>query len=337
MKSKLFLFVILVAWATTSNAAIWRVNNMSGADPDFVTIQGAIDSVSPGDILYVEGGIYDGFTLNKPLSIIGSGFGNMDNSEVETPLNPTQISSDVYLVPGAQGSYITGCNLKNAGAVLYLQTTDIIISRCNLYYTYFKTLMNNYKTNIGNVSFSGSIIKALLLNNDGIDDTLCVSNVNISNSVITGRIFLNSYENDYSFSGTFNQCVFLTNNIITTQCLYKNSIFYADDYSSASQIDDGFNNSTSYCIYLYNYTLGFGESNCLSGITDLFSTGGYNTLSDTTPAKGFGDHGQDVGIYGGDNPFVPGGYAPVPTITKLNMPTQVNGTIHLNMKAKVLK
>jgi len=42
-------------------------------------------------------------------------------------------------------------------------------------------------------------------------------------------------------------------------------------------------------------------------------------LADASPAKGIGENGGDVGVFGGDTPFVNGGIPGIPLINKLNI------------------
>ncbi len=335
MKTKVFLLLSAVICSFNANARIWRVNNMSGADPDYTTVQEAIDVASNGDQIYIEGGVYEGFTINKPISIVGTNFAAMENSDIETPSTATQISGDVIFKAGSAGSYIVGCNLYNAYKTMFFETNNIIVSRCKLDKATFRTVSASSKKVIDNIKFIGCIMNDITKNQSYGYDSLYVTNISVSNSVIfTGINITNS--SIFSFSADFNQCIFASPSIYTTECTYLNSIFLYDTYrSSTVQIDD-FKNQIINSIFNFSVALGSGETNCQAEVTDLFKNEGYYVLSDTTPAKGFGNFGQDIGIYGGDNPFVPGGYAPVPTITRLSMPTQVSGTINVSLKAKVV-
>ena len=55
--------------AAFAHAGTWTVDDSGGAD--FLDLQDAIDTVLPGDILVVQPGFYDGFTLTKRLTIVG--------------------------------------------------------------------------------------------------------------------------------------------------------------------------------------------------------------------------------------------------------------------------
>lgn len=335
MKTKVFLLLSAVMCSFYANARIWRVNNMTGADPDYTTVQEAIDAASNGDQIYIEGGVYEGFSVNKPLSFIGTNFATMENPDIETPSIATQISGDVIFKAGSAGSYIVGCNLYNANKTMFFETNNVIVSRCKLDKAAFRTVAANSKKVIDNIKFIGSIINYFSAFQPYNYDSLYVTNISVNNSIILSSFaIMNSSE--FTFSADFNQCIFLTTYIQTLECNYLNSIFNYYSGSSCIIIDNQFNNHITNCIFYDSANLGTGETNCLSGVTDLYKNDGYYVLSDTTPAKGFGDFGQDIGIYGGDNPFVPGGYAPVPTITKLSMPTQVSGTINVSIKAKVV-
>lgn len=335
MKTKAFLLLSVLICTFSANARIWRVNNMTGADPDFTTVQAAIDAASNGDQIYIEGGVYEGFTINKPLSIVGTNFTTMENSDIETPSIATQISGNVIFKAGSAGSYIVGCNLYNANKTMYFETNNIIVSRCKLGYITFRTLSSGSKLVIDNIKIIGSIINNISKEQSYGNDSLYVTNITVTNSIIQNSISV-ANTNYFTFSANFDQCIFdEPSQIVTKECYYTNSIF-DNSYFQPTLTNNEYNNFISNSIFYNNITLGSGEVNCLSNIEDIFKNEGYYSLSDTSPAKGFGSAGQDIGIYGGDNPFVPGGYAPVPTITKLSMPTQVSGTINISLKAKVV-
>ncbi len=124
--------------------------------------------------------------------------------------------------------------------------------------------------------------------------------LNISNSII-----FNHNTSMPVFSGGF---VKGKNNIICGR-IYSNVEFY---YSSVSE------NYTNF----YNFFIDVNNSNF--------------HLAPGSPAIRSGENGTDMGIYGGDNPFVDGGYPSIPSIYYLDVPligTQKEG-INVTIKAK---
>jgi hypothetical protein len=63
---------LLGAWASDANAGkTWRVDDDGGPGVDFTDIQPAIDAASAGDFILIAPGTYQGFTLDKGLSLVG--------------------------------------------------------------------------------------------------------------------------------------------------------------------------------------------------------------------------------------------------------------------------
>lgn len=357
MKSTLLLSLFCLFFVVNVSAKIWRVNNTPGSDPDFTTIQAAIDAATAGDQINIEGGVYDGFTVNKPLSIIGTCFANSQNTDIETPMNITQVVSDILFVNGCQGSYISSINLHNSQRAMILEKGSVMVSRCKVYSMKFQSLGNNRASAIGDITFLDGVINNMGFTSKSNQDTIHISNVNISNSVVEGTIDLYTYMGVYgsrTFSGIFDQCIFLKDMVLTHRCTYQNCIFnylkinencgsetfnYYENYNNVLRktYENTVINSvfTTKCFLTSEYYN--SGSNNITDANDIFSGDGYYELSATSVAKAIGTSGQDAGIYGGVNPFVPGGYAALPTITRLQMPAQVNGSLNVEIKAKVIK
>jgi len=75
----------------------------------------------------------------------------------------------------------------------------------------------------------------------------------------------------------------------------------------------------------------------LSTIVDgTGSTDSYWKLKEGSPAIGAGYEGVDIGMFGGDEPYVLSGIPPIPTIYQLNAPTvgEKNTGMPITIKAK---
>ena len=68
MKAAAAVLLLLPLLASPAAASTWTVDDSGGAD--FTTIQAAIDSAKPGDVLLVHLGNYAAFTLDRDLSIL---------------------------------------------------------------------------------------------------------------------------------------------------------------------------------------------------------------------------------------------------------------------------
>jgi hypothetical protein len=73
MRSCFAIGLCLVSLCAGGRAETFTVDD--NAPADFASIGTAVASVSPGDVLLVMPGTYDGFFLGKPLTILGPGDG----------------------------------------------------------------------------------------------------------------------------------------------------------------------------------------------------------------------------------------------------------------------
>jgi hypothetical protein len=114
MTTKIQLLVaLLVAMSLQISATVWRVNNVSSIDADFNSLSSAISAASAGDTLHVEGSpnSYGSVTVNKPLTLIGTGYFLTVNDTTQANPNPSTISY-INFTTGSSGSKIMGFNLE---------------------------------------------------------------------------------------------------------------------------------------------------------------------------------------------------------------------------------
>lgn len=66
------------------------------------------------------------------------------------------------------------------------------------------------------------------------------------------------------------------------------------------------------------------------------STDGQWQLKSGSPAIGAGRNGEDIGMFGGPEPYVPSGLPPIPAVYSIEMPgvTAANQTIPVTVKTK---
>ena len=197
MKSltQIILIFLLTSLMTNINATVWKVNSNAGTDPDFAEVQQAIDAAEPGDIIQIESGIYQGFTINKPLEIIGTCYDMSVHNDIPTPIQPVYINGDVIFDLGSEGSSMSSVNLGQSSSNVLLRVSDIQITRSDFYYLYFQTLKHagysggsetlNSKTTINNVLITNSKIYNITQKKSTFAaDTLLVTNCMFSNCII---------------------------------------------------------------------------------------------------------------------------------------------------------
>jgi hypothetical protein len=98
----------------TASAAIWRVNNNTGVDKDFTSIQEAVNNsgVADGDTIHVENSVtpYDpsGVAVGKRLCIFGPGFYLTANPETQHIKMSAKVSGNITFSGGSAGSVLAG-------------------------------------------------------------------------------------------------------------------------------------------------------------------------------------------------------------------------------------
>lgn len=183
---KSILLVALIASFGVASATVHRVNNNTSIDADFTSISAAISGASAGDTLYIGGSStsYGSFNLTKELTIIGPGYFLSDNDTTQAYPQPANFTG-ITFSSGSQGSVISGIELKTG--VMTINTNDIVVQRCYLYYT-----STSYNINIGS-SVSNVLITQNFIHNvysSSSTSARCISlagnnnNILISNNII---------------------------------------------------------------------------------------------------------------------------------------------------------
>lgn len=323
MKTKITLIVMAILMiAQMTSATVWRVNATPNSDPDFTSIQIAHDdaSVVNGDTLYLEGSTFGvgALSISKQLTIIGNGYFLGENPETQYNISPSIIST-VYCYVGSEGSKFTGCTFTSP---VYLYTNNITFER-----NYFVYGNNQIYT-------QASCSDILILSNyfdshpswTSISFGQTHSNILIANNYFKGYVSVSA-----NFGGIFANNIF--NNVITI-----------NNSTLVNNIAHSTVNMTN-CLYTYNIgtSTQFGnqngnQENVLT--TDLYlgatgnSTDGQYQLKVGSPAIGAGEAGADIGIFGGESPYVLSGLPPIPAIYDLDAQSLPTNTLDVTIKAK---
>lgn len=331
MCTKFILAVLSVfTFSINSYAKIWRVNNNTGVNADFTTLQLAHDGAGAGDTLHLESSPnnYGSLSCSKKIIIIGTGYFLAENSNSQA-LTQTAKVSTFYFYQGSEGSIVMGLDFSNNSINVY--SNDIVIRRNNFayeagtgvfdYYTGSVSLeyqQNSYPTPVSNV---------IITQNFGLK-------VNV-NYASTGILITNNYLawNGYGGDATTGQVIamqanasaIIQNNIIrrgvvnVSNSTLTNNILYAGSFTGTGNL---FSNNLS------NDTQ-FGNANGNQQNVDMttvfvgsgtgISTDGEWKLSSTSPAKGAGfgstvGNPVDAGMFGGQTPYMLAGLPPIPTI-----------------------
>jgi hypothetical protein len=152
------------------------------------------------------------------------------------------------------------------------------------------------------------------------------SNILIANNYFNGIVYTSG-----SFSGIFANNIFAITTTINNSTLVNNIAFGTVTMTN--------------CIYTYNIgtSTQFGNQNgnqqnvsqsvLFVGLTGN-STDGQWKLKTGSPAIGAGEGGTDIGMYGGETPYVLSGIPPIPAIYSLDAQSLPSNTLDVNLKAK---
>lgn len=360
MKTKTIILSAMLAFTglSSSNAAVWTVNNNTNSPGQYTGLQTAIDDIAnvmDGDTLYVHGSYvsYGNITLTRPLVLIGTGFSpDKDNPLVsKLGLMGTEV---VMLGSGASGSKIIGFHLS---VDMSLIVADMNVNNIEISRNKFTTpISGNEAISLNPTGNSGWLINENVFIDCGLNINNA-SNVMITNNIITSYITTSNQSdvvisNNLFIESTGNLSVF--SYVINANI--NNNIFYN---ASPGVTAPAFLLACDNCSFLNNityntnqdllpYGTNTGANNIIITSTDsLFVnvTPGdfvYNETYDyhlvnISPGKNAGNDGTDIGHYGSFPPFIDSGMPAIPQIIRMNVINNVisqNDTLQINIKSR---
>ncbi len=329
MKRMSCILLALTFFAFSASAKIWRVNNNSGVNADFTTLQAAHDGAAAGDTLHLEASAtaYGNATFTKKLVVIGAGF-YLDQNPNTQALKQSSLVTGITLYAGASGSVLTGIDFSGGNVTVYASNTVIRRNKfaqangTNFdYYTGTINLYTNYQGDNAPVS------NVVISQNFGV--TVVV------NYPSTGILISNNYLSYYSYVGdettnnvlnfNTNASAIIQNNIIRRGkiTVYNSSItnnimingtftgtgnLTSNNVANASQF--GTENSNKANVDMKQVFLGTGADISYDGQWKL--AGGSVAIG-----AGYGSTAQkpvDAGMFSGQTPYVLSGMPAVPSI-----------------------
>lgn len=328
---KLLSLLIVILFVLTSQAKVWRVNNIEAMNADYTSFVAAQANVSSNDTLYFEGSTvsYGDITLTKPLVIIGTGYFLKENPQTQSsPLTAT--FGKVNFNSGSSGSELIGAVVTSK---ITISVSDIIVTRCLI--NSGSINLNSRDSSIGNILILKNYITTTLGTTILCSDTYPIYNLLISNNYIK--------------SGNYDMCLSFGKN---TSAEIKNNTMRGNVSVSNSRISNniliGGNINNSENNYYYNnicngtqFPAGNGNQHSVN-MTGVFvgstgnSTDGQWQLKKYSPALNAGSDGSDCGMFGGSSPYVLSGLPSIPSIYEIIVPTtgdNING-MNVTIKAK---
>ncbi len=304
MKTKFFTILsVAILCATVSNAAVWRVSNVSGANADFTGITEALNStmVQSGDTLYIEPSpVSYGYTsVTKMLTIIGNGYFLTQNPETQSNTNKSTLSS-VSFNNGSAGSSISGCVTGSISistsnitiernriyqVIIAANISDIAIMRNYIESSYYSTI--NIGGNVNNVLVSGNYI----VNTIGLTATRAISMSTTSSAIIENNVIYNGVT---IYNSNFYNNILCDGTFTPVNSTYTNNVGNDNQFGTA--------NGNQQYVDMDGVFEGSG------------STDGQWQLKVGSPAIGAGTGGQDCGMFAGPYAYILSGIPAIPSI-----------------------
>lgn len=330
MKKITFTLALIAFTAWNASAKIWRVNNNPGVVTGFTTVDAAIGAAAAGDTIYVEGSAtnYGGFTLNKRVVIIGTGYflsGANSNPGLQANTNPSSFGNG-YVVFDSTGTGSQLIGLSNfymaLGYIGGSATDNITISRC-----YFTGIGTYYAPTANTIMNGWTIDKCYI--NGGIGGNIGVTqNWNVRNNIFTGAV---------DMSNAANSGHVIRNNVFRTSLALYNAYFANNIIANATttlvnvvvknNLAIGTPGGFASYVGTNGNTQGYTDTQIFQGLTGN-STDGQWRLAASSPAIGAGLTvgsvvNPDAGAFGGPDPYKLSGIPHIPTIYSLTVPASI--------------
>ena len=326
---KISLSLILILISNQLFSSIISVDNNYPKIGDFATLQEAHDAANNGDTIYVFPSLasYSTIKVIKKLYFLGAGF-----QTFQVGLRSTLMDGTFEFLSGADGSTLAGFG-GNFNVII--DANNISIQR------------NNAKGILVKTGHLGTVISQNFLNdiyNYFLIDVESENEVILSNNIIKNHSLWYGPNGNNSNNGKGIRANQTTN----TSIIIHNIIDLANTTYSieAVAMDVGSSNTIAYNnIVLIGSIAGIQTefyNNLISpDIENVFIDFRQNNykLKQGSPAIGSGLNGADMGIYGGETPFIDGGYPSIPSIYYLDVPLIGNKKdgINVTLKAKTNK
>jgi hypothetical protein len=320
---KTIIIAILLAVVSSSGyAKTWRVNNNSiyttGCKNCFSSLQDANNStsVSPGDTIHLEasGTDYTETLISKRLVIIGTGYFLDENGSLQQNLVSATVLG-IELNAGSAGTTLIGVNIANAYAAdIDIRVGDIKILKCYIedgiyFYNSSPSTLNNI---IINQCYIGRAI-------DDPYDPGAINNLNISNSYIDGYIEISVKNNNYS--GVFAHNAVKGTITGSSGIKYYNNIFKNDFTAAKNSTTNVYNNIFTKAVPSW---LSSSSNISVAEATVFLSSGSSDGKLKVNPSNicpdcytGYPGGTAEIGMFGGNTPYVLSGISTIPTIYDL--------------------
>ncbi len=332
MEKTLFVLLSLVLTFGSLNAREPRIITVDNKYPsmgEYTTIQAAHDAAIPGDTIYVYPSsiAYSGFNVSKKLTIIGSGW-----PSIELDLQGTSVNGEINLQPGSDYSVLMSISGK---AFITIDANNVTIKKNYLDSRYCEITNITIKSN-----HTGTIISQNILMGS---DWMWIILIDNQNEVLISNNFLYSPKQWTPLGGEGGKGIvgnaseidlIIDHNHFDVghyPCEVNQNAIVSSNYFWINGNVDGrlYNNFSSNCCFAN----GLNNVNNVNP-SDIFVNSWH--IKPGSIAEKAGKDGTDIGIYGGQTPFVDGGLPDIPLIYELkaNIVGSKQNGLKVKFKAK---
>lgn len=318
---KFYLFAVTILLCVNCFAKIWRVNNNTGVNADYTTLQDAHNGATAGDTLYLESSPtnYGGLTATKKITVIGTGFFLDQNLNLQAFILTSKVGQ-MFLNAGSAGSVIEG--LTFGPSALYVSVNDVVIRR-----NYFGSINGSFADwNNGSINLGYQAAPNNVIISQNFACTISNGQASTGILILNNFIAMSGYAGEATVSGcldlNLNTIAIVKNNIFRRGTVtaynsnFSNNIMYAGAMSgSGNLLSNNLANGTQF---------GTADGNQANvSMSSVFELAGsfdaYWKLKASSPAigAGYGSTTQDpvnAGMFGGSTPYVLSGLPAIPSI-----------------------
>lgn len=302
--ASLVCLLLVLASLSASAQTIRRVNNtgISGTNI-YSQVDAAITASAAGDIIQVEpsGAAYNGFTVNKNVTIVGPGYflDPSQNPNLQANQLPATVG-DIIFASGGAGASVAGLT---TGSNVRVQNgaNNITIQRCNINRIYLESsaTTTNFNVKQNYISFFDNPF-----GNTTSDNMLLANNIFQSGTTFPAS-YNGGFFNNVVLGATSMTNFFVTNNYFGSSAFpTPTGNTFANNIGSATTFPTTNGNQANIAQSAV-FTLAPGST-----AFDAW----YQLKAGNNPARGTGQGGVDVGAFGGTTPYKLGGVPAIPAI-----------------------
>jgi hypothetical protein len=321
----LFIISVLIILTISTNATVWTVDsNPANNAADFTTLQAAHDGAASGDTLYLSGFniSYGNAVFAKTLYVFGPGYYLNENDS--TQANPFRaITGYISFQTGSNNSVVTGCDIN----CIDIHVDYITIKR--------NRVIGNYAIDLYNdVDFVNIIQNYIPATYNAINLNGTNHNINIANNFISAST---ATSHNCLIGRTNCSNIIIENNILYGEITLYNAVISNNIFRDGTYTGDASNViQNNICNAMQFDTTGQNQQNVVMSTVFVASgtSDGQWQIDPFGPAAGAGTYGTDIGMFGGNTPYVLSGIPEIPTVYFFYGPSNASQTLQIQAKIK---